>query len=127
MGPIWLRYLVSLEFRSWTYTKSKLTFHVVGGTSGIGESTARAFIRNTTASRAYLIGRDQARASRIIEELRQIKPDSQAEFIKSDVSLLREVDEVCMDIKKKEDRLNLFFLSPGTGSMKGPDGMKARK
>ena len=127
MGLIWLRYLVSLEFRSWTYTKSKLIFHVVGGTSGIGESTARAFIRNTTASRAYLIGRDQARASRIIEELRQIKPDSQVEFIKADVSLLREVDEVCMDIKKKEDRLNLLFLSPGTGSMNGPDGMIARK
>ncbi|OJZ91887.1 hypothetical protein ASPFODRAFT_55549 [Aspergillus luchuensis CBS 106.47] len=100
---------------------SDLVAVFVGGTSGIGESTARAFIRNTTTSRAYLIGRDQARASRIIEELRQIKPDSQAEFIKSDVSLLREVDEVCMDIKKKEDRLNLLFLSPGTGSMKGPD------
>ncbi|GLA91218.1 hypothetical protein AtubIFM61612_005550 [Aspergillus tubingensis] len=100
---------------------SDLVAVFVGGTSGIGESTARAFIRNTTASRAYLIGRDQARASRIIEELRQIKPDSHVEFIKADVSLLREVDEVCMDIKKKEDRLNLLFLSPGTGSMNGPD------
>ncbi|RAH59905.1 short-chain dehydrogenase [Aspergillus piperis CBS 112811] len=88
---------------------SDLVAVFVGGTSGIGESTARAFIRNTTASRAYLIERDQARASRIIEELRQIKPDSQVEFIKADVS------------SSGEDRLNLLFLSPGTGSMKGPD------
>ncbi|KAH8430541.1 uncharacterized protein LDX57_008205 [Aspergillus melleus] len=100
---------------------SNLVAVFVGGTSGIGESTARAFIRNTTASRAYLIGRDQTRASRIIDELRQIKPDSRIEFIKADVSLLREVDEVCKNIKKEEDRLNLLFLSPGTGALSGRD------
>ncbi|KAE8369985.1 hypothetical protein BDV27DRAFT_140882 [Aspergillus caelatus] len=91
----------------------------VGGTSGIGESTARAFIRNTDASRAYLIGRDQERAMRIIEELKQKKPDSEVTFIKSNVSLLREVDKACAIIREKENRVNILFLSPGTGSMNG--------
>ncbi|PYI03221.1 short-chain dehydrogenase/reductase [Aspergillus sclerotiicarbonarius CBS 121057] len=93
----------------------------VGGTSGIGESTARAFIRNTNASRAYLVGRDQARAMNMIEEMRQINPDSQISFIKSDVTLLREVDDACRVIQQKEDKVNILFLSPGTGTMKGRD------
>ncbi|RAH69908.1 short-chain dehydrogenase/reductase [Aspergillus aculeatinus CBS 121060] len=93
----------------------------VGGTSGIGESTARAFIRSTHASRAYLVGRDQARASRIIEELQQMHPDAQITFIKSDVFLLREVDEACRTIQQNEDKVNILFLSPGTGTMKGRD------
>ncbi|KAL4804673.1 short-chain dehydrogenase/reductase [Aspergillus unguis] len=93
----------------------------IGGTSGIGESTARAFIRNTDASRAYLVGRDEARVKGIIEELRQLKPDSQVTFIKSDVSLLRDVDSACSAIQEKEEKVNILFLSPGTGSMKGRD------
>ncbi|RAH84609.1 short-chain dehydrogenase/reductase, partial [Aspergillus japonicus CBS 114.51] len=93
----------------------------VGGTSGIGESTARAFIRSTQASRAYLIGRDQARAHQIIGELQQLNPDAQITFIKSDVSLLREVDEACRAIQQQEDKVNILFLSPGVGTMNGRD------
>ncbi|KAE8381492.1 short-chain dehydrogenase/reductase [Aspergillus bertholletiae] len=93
----------------------------VGGTSGIGESTARAFVRNTAASRVYLIGRDQARASQIIKELQQVNPDTSVDFIKSDVSLLRGVDEACHTIQQKEERLNLLFLSPGVATTKGRD------
>ena len=97
--------------------------YTVGGTSGIGESTARAFIRNTESPRVYLIGRDQARASEIIDELRQTKPDGTVEFIKSDVSLLSEVDAACRRIQEREERVNLLFLSPGVVTMKGRDGM----
>ncbi|GAB1204023.1 short-chain dehydrogenase/reductase [Aspergillus pseudonomiae] len=93
----------------------------VGATSGIGESTARAFIRNTDASRAYLIGRDETRAMHIIKELHQIKPESQVTFIKSDVSLLREVDDACSAIQQKEDKVNILFLSPGVGTTNGRD------
>ncbi|PYI14842.1 short-chain dehydrogenase [Aspergillus violaceofuscus CBS 115571] len=97
----------------------------VGGTSGIGESTARAFIRSTQASRAYLIGRDQARAHQIIGELQQLNPDAQITFIRSDVSLLREVDEACRAIQQQEDKVNILFLSPGVGTMNGRDEIAA--
>lgn len=92
----------------------------VGGTSGIGESTARAFIQNTGGSRAYLVGRDQTRATEIIKELQQMKPDAQVTFIKSDVSLLHEVDDACSVIQPDEDKVNILFLSPGMGTLKGP-------
>ncbi|PYH94462.1 hypothetical protein BO71DRAFT_450045 [Aspergillus ellipticus CBS 707.79] len=74
----------------------------VGGTSGIGEATARAFIRSTNAS-----------------QMRQINPDSRISFIKSDESLLREVDEACSIIQQREDEINILFLSPGVGTIAG--------
>ena len=97
--------------------------YTVGGTSGIGESTARAFIHNADSPRVYLIGRDQTRASQIIDDLRQVKPDGRVEFIASDVSLLSEVDAACRRIQETEEKVNLLFLSPGVLTMKGPDGM----
>ncbi|KAL4889412.1 short-chain dehydrogenase/reductase [Aspergillus ambiguus] len=93
----------------------------VGGTSGIGESTARAFLRHTKGSHIYLIGRDEQRASSIIDEIQQMYADAQVDFIKSDVSLLREVDKACHIIQQKEDKVNLLFLSPGIGTTKGRD------
>lgn len=96
---------------------------LVGGTSGIGETTVRAFMRHTKTPRIYLIGRDQTRASEIIDDLKLANPEGQVHFIKSDVSLLREVDEACRVIQHKEDKINLLFLSPGVGTAKGRDGM----
>ncbi|RDW64360.1 uncharacterized protein DSM5745_09771 [Aspergillus mulundensis] len=95
----------------------------VGGTSGIGETTARAFIRHTHASssHAYLIGRDEARATRIIEELQTRYPSSRVTFIKSDASLLREVDAACGAIQRNETKVNVLFLSPGIGTTSGRD------
>ncbi|KAK2810660.1 hypothetical protein FQN50_002700 [Emmonsiellopsis sp. PD_5] len=85
----------------------------VGGTSGIGETTAREFVRQADRPQVYLVGRNEARASRIIEELKKLNPDGKIDFLKADLELLRNVDEVCEDIKKKEEKINLLFLSPG--------------
>ena len=38
-------------------------------------------------------------------------------FIQADVSLIRNVDEVCEVIKKKEKVVNILFLSAGTPSL----------
>lgn len=100
-----------------------ICIYIVGGTSGIGASTARAFIHNTDSPHVYLIGRDQTRASQIIDDLRQVKPDGRVEFIASDVSLLSEVDAACQRIQEREERVNLLFLSSGVATMKGRDGM----
>ena len=91
----------------------------VGGTSGIGFSTAREFVRNTTAPHVYLVGRNDAEATRIISELQQINPSSKLDFIKSDVSLLHNVDEACRQIKEKEQRVNLLFMTVGYITMQG--------
>ncbi|KAF2271059.1 hypothetical protein CC78DRAFT_10444 [Lojkania enalia] len=91
----------------------------VGGTSGIGFSTAREFVRNTDAPHIYLVGRNQIEASKIIDEFQQLNPSSQLNFIKSDVSLLRNVDEVCKEIKEKEDKVNLLFMTVGYLTLQG--------
>lgn len=94
----------------------------VGGTSGIGSSTAREFVRHTLAPRVYLVGRNETQASRIISELRALNPEGQISFVKSDVSLLRNVDAVCDEIKAKEEKVNLLVLSQGVLTTKGRDG-----
>ncbi|KKA18356.1 hypothetical protein T310_7704 [Rasamsonia emersonii CBS 393.64] len=94
---------------------------VVGGTSGIGSSTAREFVRHTLAPRVYLVGRNETQASRIISELRALNPEGQISFVKSDVSLLRNVDAVCDEIKAKEEKVNLLVLSQGVLTTKGRD------
>lgn len=96
----------------------------VGGTSGIGETTAKEFVRNTTEPRVYLVGRNEAQASRILEELQKINPGGKNTFIKSDVSLLRNVDSVCEEIKAKEEKVNLLCLTPGYLSFESRNGEK---
>lgn len=67
----------------------------VGGTSGIGEWTFRAFIKHTNSSRAYLIGRNQEVAKKIISEAKASNPQAMIEFIPADCSLLKEVSRLC--------------------------------
>jgi hypothetical protein len=91
----------------------------VGGTSGIGLYTAREFVRNTQSPRVYLVGRNETEASKIIPELEAINESSKVEFIKSDVSLLKNVDQVCKDIQTKESKVNLLFMTVGYFTMNG--------
>ncbi|KAL4733174.1 hypothetical protein BDV11DRAFT_200553 [Aspergillus similis] len=93
----------------------------VGGTSGIGEATARSFVRNATAPRVYLIGRNEAQASKIITELNALNPESKTTFLKCEVSLLKKVDEVCKDIQEKEEKVNVLVLTSGMMTSKGRD------
>ncbi|KAH7406136.1 hypothetical protein DE146DRAFT_609631 [Phaeosphaeria sp. MPI-PUGE-AT-0046c] len=93
----------------------------VGGTSGIGLYTARELARNATSPHIYLIGRNQTEASKIIEELKAINASSKVSFIQKDVSLLKNVDEVCKEIKAKETQVNLLFMTCGYFVLTGRD------
>lgn len=57
------------------------------------------------------------------QEFQTLNPESQFNFIKSDVAQLRNVDAVCEEIKAKEDKINLLFLSAGIMTLKGRDGL----
>jgi NAD(P)-dependent dehydrogenase (short-subunit alcohol dehydrogenase family) len=91
----------------------------VGGTSGIGLSTAREFVRNTNAPHIYLIGRNEAEAAKITTEFQSLNADSKTSFIKSDVSLLKNVDQACREIAQKEKKVNLLFMTMGYFTMNG--------
>lgn len=86
----------------------------VGATSGIGEASLIEFARSARSPRAYFIGRSQEAAARITAECRQLNPEGEFIFIKADVSLIRNVDDVCRELKNKEKAIDLLFLSCGT-------------
>ncbi|KAH6877741.1 hypothetical protein BKA58DRAFT_81412 [Alternaria rosae] len=93
----------------------------VGGTSGIGFFTAREFVRTTTSPHVYLIGRNATEAGKIMDELNSINSSSQISFIQKDISLLKNVDQACNEIKGKEKQVNMLFMTCGYLTMKGRD------
>ncbi|KAL4924066.1 uncharacterized protein BDV17DRAFT_275525 [Aspergillus undulatus] len=93
----------------------------VGGTSGISLSTALTLARNTLSPRIYLIGRSQSAADAAIANIHSINPKAQPTFLQADITLLKNVDKVCDQIKAREEKLNLLFMTPGTMTLKGRD------
>lgn len=85
-----------------------------GATAGIGETSLREFARHTSKPRIYIIGRSKEACDRLDADLKSVNPGGQYTFIRSDVSLLRNVDEVCRHIRSKESAINVLFMSQGT-------------
>lgn len=90
----------------------------VGGTSGVGEYTLLKLAKYAPKLRVYIVGRSQEAGDRIITECKQLNPGGKFEFIKSDISILVNVDDVCRKIKSKEVAINILFQSQGTMSFK---------
>src|SRR3569833_1721949 len=61
----------------------------VGGTSGVGEYTVKAFARYATKPCVYIIVRSQDTATHNNHENQKTNPDGTFEFIKADVSLIK--------------------------------------
>ncbi|KAF4555229.1 Short chain dehydrogenase-like protein 14 [Elsinoe fawcettii] len=91
----------------------------VGGTAGIGASTLKEFFECTIKPKAYIVGRNQKNAEELIEEVTSTSIDAECYFIKADVTLLKNVDDVCDQIMQKEKKINILFLSAGFMSMRG--------
>ncbi|KAH7126320.1 hypothetical protein B0J13DRAFT_627912 [Dactylonectria estremocensis] len=85
-----------------------------GATAGIGEAALKAFTKHTLQPKIYFIGRSQDAGDRILRELKVLNPEGTYLFVKADMSLLKNVDDVCTDIKKKENAINVLFMSQGT-------------
>lgn len=86
----------------------------VGATSGIGETTLKQFAKHARQPRVYFVGRSQEAGDRIAAECKALNAEGEYIFVKADTSLIRNVDDVCRDIKSKEKSVNLLFLSTGT-------------
>lgn len=85
-----------------------------GATAGIGETSLREFARHTSKPRTYVVGRSQEACERLDVDLKGVNPEGQYIFIRSDVSLLRNVDDVCRQVRDKESAINVLFMSQGT-------------
>jgi NADP-dependent 3-hydroxy acid dehydrogenase YdfG len=95
----------------------------VGGTSGIGEFTLKAFVQNAVSPRVYIVGRNEIAAERIIKECEVINKESKVEFFKADVRELADVDRICKELEKRETKLNLLFQTQGNMDLKGRNGI----
>ncbi|KAE9362774.1 hypothetical protein N431DRAFT_551027 [Stipitochalara longipes BDJ] len=89
----------------------------IGATSGIGEDCLKAFAKHASKPRAYFVGRSQEAGHRILSELKVLNPEGSYVFRKADVSLIKIVDEVCLEIKTKETAINILCLSQGVLQM----------
>ncbi|KAF3771159.1 putative short-chain dehydrogenases/reductase [Cryphonectria parasitica EP155] len=86
----------------------------VGATSGIGEYALKAFVKETTSPKVYFVGRTQADADRVVADLRKLNRQGTYIFIRSDVALLKNVNDVCAQILAKQEAINLLFMTQGT-------------
>ncbi|KAJ3750722.1 hypothetical protein DFH05DRAFT_1532100 [Lentinula detonsa] len=92
----------------------------VGGTSGIGESTLKAFVSYAVQPKIYILGRNNASAERIIGECKFLGPEghvgeAEVVFLQADLSSMKTVEGTCEDIKKREgmtpEGLHAFLAS----------------
>lgn len=94
----------------------------VGGTSGIGKGTLKQLSKYANAPKVYIIGRSKSSATPLLNELQNLNPQGTFVFIETEISLIKNVDTVCQEIKEKEQKLDLIFLSPGYLSLEGRRG-----
>ncbi|KAJ7183514.1 hypothetical protein C8R46DRAFT_1067183 [Mycena filopes] len=62
---------------------------IIGGTLGIGAAIARCLAKLGTCTRIIIFGRDEARAEKVLEDLRELAPKDSAlevELVKGDLS-----------------------------------------
>src|SRR4051812_49337823 len=79
----------------------------IGGTDGIGECAVRAMAatHGTTGEglRVYIVGRNKAKADKIIADCREACPPGRFQFVQAkDLRLLKDVDRVCAEIVDTE-------------------------
>ena len=85
----------------------------VGATSGIGMGTLKALAKNANAPKIYILGRSKNSAASLLIELGTLNPKATFVFIETEISLMKNVDLACEQIKSNEEKVDILFLSPG--------------
>ena len=85
----------------------------VGATSGIGLGTLKQYAKYAQGSKAYIIGRSKSAVQPFLERLQESNPTGAFEFIQTEISLIKNVDLACEEIKAKEKKIDILFMSPG--------------
>jgi NADP-dependent 3-hydroxy acid dehydrogenase YdfG len=73
----------------------------VGGTSGIGEYSLKSFTKHTRLPRVYFIGRSQEAGDPIKAECHKLNPGGEFICMKSDTSVIRNVDAVLVRSRRR--------------------------
>ena len=85
----------------------------VGATSGIALHTLTEYTRHSNRPKVYIVGRSDPKLSGIIGDLERINPQGSYVPIRSEISLLKNVDTACEEYKREEKSLDLLVMAPG--------------
>jgi hypothetical protein len=94
-------------------TRSGQVSLFVGATSGIALHTLTEYTRHADRPKVYIVGRSDTKLSTVIGDLERINPQGSYVPIRSEVSLLKNVDTACEEYKRKEKCLDLLIMAPG--------------
>jgi NADP-dependent 3-hydroxy acid dehydrogenase YdfG len=103
-------------------SNSGLVAVFVGATSGIGLGTLKQFAKNANAPTVYILGRSKSAAKPLLDGISASNPKAVFNFIETEVSLIKNVDKAVDEIKSKEQKVDILFLSPGYLSWEGRKG-----
>jgi NAD(P)-dependent dehydrogenase (short-subunit alcohol dehydrogenase family) len=87
---------------------------VTGATDGIGRAVAIELARN--GDRLFLVGRDEARAHTLLEELRQVSRLEHT-FLRTDLSLLEDTARLAGEVERRAKRLDAIVCCAGVLSL----------
>lgn len=96
-----------------------LTAVFAGATAGIGLATLKEFAKSIPIPTAIIVGRSRQKFEPELQNLKNINPNGEYTFIEADVSLIKNIDAVCKQIKKQVSTLDLLFVSQGYVSFAG--------
>ena len=84
---------------------------VTGGTDGIGKEITRGL--TARGARVIIVGRDAQKGKRVQNELREETGHDDVDFLRADLSLVREVDRLAEDIAARFTSLHYLVLCAG--------------
>ena len=84
--------------------------------------TLKQFAKQTTAPKAYILGRSKKVATPLLDELKASNDAGTFIFLESEISLMRNVDQICDEVKAQEKKVDLLFMSPGYLTFEGRNG-----
>jgi len=83
--------------------------------------TLKQYAKYAPGAKAYIIGRSKSAATSLLNELKESNPEGTFEFIETEISLIKNIDLACDEIKSKEKKIDILFMSPGYLAMGGRD------
>lgn len=96
---------------------------VTGATDGIGKAAADEFARRGAS--LTIVGRDQAKTARLLQELAESSGNQNLDSLVCDLSQLADVRRAAEEFKAKHDRLDVLVNNAGAtfkAPVMGPDG-----
>ncbi|EME42634.1 hypothetical protein DOTSEDRAFT_175849 [Dothistroma septosporum NZE10] len=93
--------------------RRSITAVFVGATSGIGLGAIEALLKNSKASKLYIVGRSGSKFEETLIRLQRLDTSANLTFIEAQVSSLREVARVVGIMKQQETSIDRLWLSQG--------------